>query len=82
MSTPPAPSQARFEHAFEHVGNTKPSDVQKLRLYGLCKVVRMGKVPANKKRPAAWDLVNRAKWDAWKAAESKGKDGAMSAYVS
>ena len=49
--------------------------------YGLCKVVRNGKVPANKKRPSAWDLVNRAKWDAWKAAENKGKAGAMDAYI-
>ena len=28
----PAAKQSRFEHAFNHVGQTKPSDVQKLRL--------------------------------------------------
>ena len=43
--------------------------------------MRNGKVPANKKRPSAWDLVNRAKWDAWKAAENKGREGAMDAYI-
>ena len=68
-------TKARFKLAFEHVANTNPSDKQKLRLYGLYKTVRTGSV--DRSRPGAFQLVARAKWDAWKAAESLSKDAAM-----
>ncbi|KAI6706836.1 hypothetical protein NL676_009798 [Syzygium grande] len=51
----------------------------KLILYGLFKQATVG--PVNTRRPGMFNMRDRAKWDAWKAAGGKSKDEAMSGYI-
>ncbi|XP_010940803.1 acyl-CoA-binding protein [Elaeis guineensis] len=51
----------------------------KLTLYALYKQATVG--PVNTSRPGMFNIKDRAKWDAWKAAEGKSKEDAMSDYI-
>ncbi|KAI3713665.1 hypothetical protein L1987_72248 [Smallanthus sonchifolius] len=50
-----------------------------LVLYGLYKQATVG--PVNTDRPGMFSMRERAKWDAWKAVESKTTDEAMNDYI-
>ncbi|KAL6008560.1 hypothetical protein ACLOJK_034073 [Asimina triloba] len=51
----------------------------KLILYALYKQATIG--PVTTSRPGMLSPVDRAKWDAWKAAEGKSKEEAMGDYI-
>jgi acyl-CoA-binding protein len=55
-----------------------PQDTQ-LRLYGLYKTFTVGACDGPK--PGLLEFVQRAKWNAWKEAEARGKDNAMAEYL-
>ncbi|KAL6985609.1 hypothetical protein U1Q18_018985 [Sarracenia purpurea var. burkii] len=68
------------EHA--EIAKTLPettSNENKLTLYALYKQATVG--PVNTTRPGIFNMRERAKWDAWKLAEGKSKEDAMSAYI-
>ena len=69
-----------FEEAAERVKNlsTKPSDNTMLELYGLYKQGTVGDV--NTERPSFWDLVGKAKWDAWESLKGTSCDSAKQKY--
>ena len=75
------PPRATFDaavHALE-VSGTELDDQQKLRLYGLFKAASGAEAGA---RPSAFNLVGRAKWDAWDAvAKTMTQDEACIAYA-
>ncbi|XP_042437582.1 acyl-CoA-binding protein-like [Zingiber officinale] len=50
-----------------------------LIIYGLYKQATVG--PINTSRPGIFNQRDRAKWDAWKAVESKSQEEAMSDYI-
>uniref|UniRef100_A0A1X7UFU2 ACB domain-containing protein n=1 Tax=Amphimedon queenslandica TaxID=400682 RepID=A0A1X7UFU2_AMPQE len=60
-------------------GPFQPSDMVKLKFYGLYKVVKEG--PNNTSKPAIWDPTGRAKWEAWKMCSSLDKEKAMTMYI-
>ncbi|CAG0894100.1 unnamed protein product, partial [Darwinula stevensoni] len=60
-------------------GPYQPSSDMQLRFYGLFKQATEG--PCNKPQPSFWQVVNRAKWDAWKGMSSMSKEDAMLQYV-
>ncbi|XP_038704545.1 acyl-CoA-binding protein-like [Tripterygium wilfordii] len=70
-----------FEEYAEKAKTLPPTttDANKLILYGLYKQATVG--PVNTGRPGMFSPKDRAKWDAWKAAEAKSKDEAMSDYI-
>lgn len=51
----------------------------KLKFYGLYKQATEGKVIGS--RPGFWDVISRAKWDAWSKLGDMTKDDAMHHYV-
>ncbi|KAK9095630.1 hypothetical protein Scep_027099 [Stephania cephalantha] len=55
------------------------SNENKLILYALYKQATVG--PVNTSRPGIFNLRDRAKWDAWKAAEGKTQEEAMNDYI-
>jgi acyl-CoA-binding protein len=57
-----------------------PSSEELLELYALYKQATAGDVSG--KRPGMLDIKGRAKYDAWAARKSLGKDDAMKSYVS
>ncbi len=57
----------------------RPDNQTLLQIYALYKQATLGDVTG--KRPGFMDLVGRAKWDAWKAAEGMPTEKAMQAYV-
>lgn len=72
----------KFEEAAEKIKETKVqlSDEQKLEIYGLYKQSTVGDV--NVPRPDGWfDMVGKAKWDAWKKLEGLTKEDAQSKYI-
>jgi len=50
-----------------------------LKIYGFFKQATIG--PCNIPRPSFWDIVNKAKWDAWSCLGDIGKEEAMKLYV-
>ncbi|CAK5070568.1 unnamed protein product [Meloidogyne enterolobii] len=60
-------------------GPLQTSNDQKLKFYSLFKQATIGNV--NTERPGIFSLVERKKWDAWKAVEGKSKEEAQQAYV-
>ncbi len=58
---------------------SRPSDEDMLRLYALYKQSTAGDVSGD--RPGAFDMVNRAKYDAWARLKGTGTDKAMKSYV-
>ncbi|KAJ8626054.1 hypothetical protein MRB53_019361 [Persea americana] len=55
------------------------SNENKLILYANYKQATVG--PVNTTRPGMFNIKDRAKWDAWKIAEGKSTDEAMSDYI-
>ncbi|XP_058457744.1 acyl-CoA-binding domain-containing protein 4-like [Malaya genurostris] len=60
-------------------GPYQPSNDMLLTFYSLFKQATKGK--CSERRPAFWDVVNRAKWDAWNRLGEMPKEVAMQKYV-
>lgn len=71
-----------FKEAAELVKKlqNEPSNDEKLELYGLYKQVTVGDI--NTTRPGFWDMVGKAKWDAWKARDGISKEECETLYIS
>lgn len=73
----------QFDFAVEQVktipsSSDGPSDDERLQMYALYKQVTVGN--CNTSRPAFYDMVGKAKWDAWNSKKGTSKDDAMTAY--
>ncbi len=73
--------KATFEKAAKDVQRLpkKPDNETLLRLYALYKQASAGDVSGG--RPGMFDMVGRAKYDAWEKVKGKSADEAMKAYV-
>ena len=73
--------QAQFESAAQAATSlpTRPDNETMLRLYALFKQAKAG--DASGKRPGLFDMVGRAKYDAWAALQGTSRETAMRAYV-
>ncbi|KHJ98213.1 acyl CoA binding protein [Oesophagostomum dentatum] len=60
-------------------GPLSTSNDQKLEFYSLYKQATVGDV--NTERPGIFSIVERKKWDAWKACEGVSKDDAKERYI-
>lgn len=60
-------------------GPYQPSMSMMLKFYGLFKQASEGN--CSPKKPAFWDVVGRAKWDAWNSNRHLSKEQAMQRYV-
>lgn len=78
----PADLDERFERAQADVKTlaTRPSNEQLLTLYALFKQATAGEASAAKK-PGRFDLVGRAKYDAWSKLGGTPADQAKERYV-
>lgn len=56
-----------------------PGNDAKLELYGLYKQATDGDVSG--KKPGMFDMVGKAKYEAWEKQKGKSKDAAMTAYI-
>eukprot|EP00732_Lithocolla_globosa_P006628 Lithocolla_globosa_v1_NODE_7811_length_898_cov_9.988138.p1 type:complete len:267 gc:universal NODE_7811_length_898_cov_9.988138:846-46(-) len=59
--------------------NIQPNNEEKLRFHALLKQSMVG--PCNVPRPPFMEVVNRAKWDAWKSLKEMPKTEAMKKYL-
>ena len=73
--------QARFEAAAKDALAlpTRPDNETMLRLYALFKQGKSG--DAGGSRPGMFDMVGRAKYDAWAALRGTPREEAMRAYI-
>lgn len=73
--------KAQFEDAQKRVKTltSKPSTPDLLSLYALYKQATDGDVSG--KRPGAFDVKGRAKFDAWSGKKGLDPEGAMGAYI-
>lgn len=75
--------KAEFDAAVNKVqnaeGDFKPSNDLKLEMYGLFKQASEGDV--NGKKPGAFDLIGKAKWNAWEDLKGMSPEEAMEKYV-
>lgn len=77
--------ETRFQQAVESVRNApadgpyKPSNDDKLRMYGLYRQATDGDVQG--KRPGMLNVIERAKYDAWAAMKGTPSEQAMQRYV-
>lgn len=60
-------------------GPYQPSNQMMLRFYGYYKQATEG--PCNDPKPSFWDVIRRAKWDAWHRLGDMEKHKAMEHYV-
>lgn len=60
-------------------GSYQPSNDMMLKFYSFFKQATEG--PCKKDKPGFWDVVNRAKWEAWKKLGDMPKEEAMQSYV-
>ncbi|XP_046975040.1 acyl-CoA-binding domain-containing protein 5 [Vanessa cardui] len=60
-------------------GSYQPSNDIMLKFYSYYKQALEG--PCNKDKPGFWDVVNRAKWEAWKKLGDMSSEEAMQLYV-
>lgn len=60
-------------------GPFQPTDDLRLQFYGLYKQATEG--PNTSKKPAFYDLVGKAKWEAWSKVSELPKEEAMDRYV-
>ncbi|XP_006888788.1 PREDICTED: enoyl-CoA delta isomerase 2, mitochondrial [Elephantulus edwardii] len=74
-------SQKDFENAVSQLKllTQDPGNEAKLKLYALYKQATEG--PCNMPKPGMFDLINKAKWDAWSALGSLPKETARQNYV-
>ena len=68
--TDAADVDAAFEAAAEVARSLAPSTDDRLKLYGLYKQATSGECAG--KRPGAFDVTKRAKYDAWSAVTKRG----------
>lgn len=89
MGDSATPARQRFDAAVHFIANYQPTggsapvafdDSVKLSFYGLYKSATEG--PCRKPRPGLFDLVGRAKIDAWASNGEKSREQAMLDYVS
>ncbi|MBI4612442.1 MAG: acyl-CoA-binding protein [Planctomycetes bacterium] len=73
--------KARFEDAAARVKTltNRPTDDELREIYSLYKQATAGDVSG--KRPGLFDLLGRAKYDAWAARKGMSSEAAMEAYV-
>ena len=73
--------KAQFEQAQQDVKTLtkRPGNDDMLALYSLFKQASQGDVSGS--RPGMFDMVGRAKYDAWVKLKGSGKDAAMQQYV-
>jgi len=73
--------QTRFEQAAASAQQlaTRPDNDSLLQLYALYKQATSG--DAAGKRPGLFDVVGRAKFDAWAGQKGLGKEAAMQKYI-
>jgi 3-hydroxyacyl-CoA dehydrogenase len=75
--------QRQFEEMLEKVRNAtidfKPNNSQKLKLYAFYKQATQGDVTGE--CPSIVNMVERAKYQAWKAIKGKSKEDAMAGYL-
>ncbi len=73
--------QDRFEAATKAATAlpARPDNEAMLRLYALFKQARVGDVAGN--RPGMFDMVGRAKYDAWAALKGMSPETAMQSYI-
>jgi acyl-CoA-binding protein len=73
--------QARFNTAAEEVKSLpkRPDDKTMLSLYAFYKQATLGDVTGS--RPGGFDMVGKAKYDAWAKLKGTSKDMAMQAYI-
>ncbi|ODM94721.1 Acyl-CoA-binding domain-containing protein 5 [Orchesella cincta] len=69
----------RVIHSLPKDGPYQPSNSSKLKFYGLYKQATEGKNTISK--PGFWDVIGRAKWEAWNKLGSISKEEAMNQYV-
>ncbi|KAJ1364283.1 Acyl-CoA-binding protein 3, variant 2 [Parelaphostrongylus tenuis] len=60
-------------------GPVSTSNEQKLQFYSLYKQATIGDV--NTERPGIFSIIERRKWDAWKAVEGLNRDEAKRRYI-
>ncbi|XP_028290136.1 acyl-CoA-binding domain-containing protein 5A [Gouania willdenowi] len=78
-------TQLRFEAAVKVIkslpadGPFQPSNDMMLKFYSYYKQATLGL--CNTPRPGFWDVVGKAKWDAWNSLGDMSKEAAMAAYV-
>jgi acyl-CoA-binding protein len=73
--------QSQFEAAAQAAMNlpTRPDNETMLKLYALFKQAKAG--DATGSRPGMFDLVGRAKYDAWAGLKGTSRESAMQAYI-
>jgi acyl-CoA-binding protein len=73
--------QSQFEAAAQAATNlpARPDNETMLKLYALFKQAKTGDVAGN--RPGMFDVVGRAKYDAWAGLKGMSREAAMQAYV-
>lgn len=71
----------QFEQAAQDVQRLKsaPGNDDKLKLYALFKQASQGNVSG--KKPGMFDLVGKAKYDAWEKLQGMSDEEAMKAYI-
>lgn len=80
----PKEIKENFDYAVEQIRSSKPrstngpTDAEKLKFYALYKQATLGK--CNTSQPWAFNVVERAKWDAWNALGNISKTDAMIQY--
>lgn len=76
--------KSNFDFAVQQVRNSEsngkkgPTNEEKLQFYGLYKQATVG--PCNTTQPWAFQVVERAKWDAWNVLGNMSKEDAMIKY--
>ena len=61
------------------LGPYQPSNELMLKFYGYYKQASIG--PCDSPKPSFWDVINRAKWDAWHKLGDMSSEDAMRHYV-
>ncbi|GFR15490.1 acyl-CoA-binding domain-containing protein 5 [Trichonephila clavata] len=80
-----ASTEEKFHAAVEIIkslpksGNIQPSNEMKLKFYSFFKQATEG--PCELPKPGFWEVVNRAKWEAWNKLGNMSKEEAMKKYV-
>lgn len=80
-----ASTEEKFHAAVEIIkslpktGNIQPSNEMKLKFYSFFKQATEG--PCELPKPGFWEVVNRAKWEAWNRLGDMSKEEAMKNYV-
>lgn len=59
--------------------NFQPNNTEKLKLYAFYKQATIGDIQGE--CPSVMNMVERAKWNAWKAIKGWSKEKAMQAYI-